>query len=262
MALLKGKGMMTGVNLIAKVYKTGITKDGKSQYIDVQVDARDPRGPEQTNLHLRSERVTGDDGKTRFNNGAPYSVGQMAEIAKAAGPNTEPILDKGGKEVGTLYGFKGNVMRRPRAAPAWWSTPRRSSPRISRSTTRRWTTSSRPCARPTRRTQRPRKHSARPPRPFRRPRPKSPRSAETEQSPCERPPDAIPGAFWLHGVWAEERDSSRQSSLRTLRWMSARRMEQNAAAKADPGWPAADAGPAPGDDAGFALVRNGALSRS
>ncbi|MET9656343.1 MULTISPECIES: hypothetical protein [unclassified Streptomyces] len=110
MALLKGKGMMTGVNLIAKVYKTGITKDGKSQYIDVQVDARDPRGPEQTNLHLRSERVTGDDGKTRFNNGAPYSVGQMAEIAKAAGPNTEPILDKGGKEVGTLYGFKGNVM--------------------------------------------------------------------------------------------------------------------------------------------------------
>ncbi|MCX5103423.1 hypothetical protein [Streptomyces sp. NBC_00439] len=110
MALLKGKGMMTGVNLIAKVYKTGITKDHKSQFADVQVDARDPRGPEQTNLHLRSERVTDDDGKTRYNNGAPYSVGQMAKIAKAAGPNTEPILDKGGNEVGTLYGFKGNVM--------------------------------------------------------------------------------------------------------------------------------------------------------
>lgn len=57
MALLKGKGAMTGVNLIAKVYDNGKTKDGKSVYADVQVDARDPRGPEQTNLHLKSERV-------------------------------------------------------------------------------------------------------------------------------------------------------------------------------------------------------------
>ena len=110
MALLKGKGAMTGVNLIAKVYKNGFTKDGKSVYADVQVDARDQRGPSQTNLHLKSERVTGDDGKTRFNNGAPYSVGQFEELVKAAGPNTEPILDQDGQEVGTLYGFKGNVM--------------------------------------------------------------------------------------------------------------------------------------------------------
>ncbi|MEU3047801.1 hypothetical protein ABZ705_15010 [Streptomyces sp. NPDC006984] len=110
MALLKGKGAMTGVNLIAKVYKNGVTKDGKSQYADVQVDARDPRGPEQTNLHLKSDRVQGEDGKVRYNNGAPYSTGQMEEIVKAAGPNTEPILNKDGNEVGTIYGFKGNVM--------------------------------------------------------------------------------------------------------------------------------------------------------
>lgn len=110
MALLKGKGAMTGVNLIAKVYKTGVTKDGKSQYADVQLDARDPRGPEQTNLHLKSDRVQGENGKVRYNNGAPYSTGQMEEIVKAAGPNTEPILDKGGNEVGIIYGFKGNVM--------------------------------------------------------------------------------------------------------------------------------------------------------
>lgn len=107
---LKGKGAMTGVNLIAKVYKNGGTKDGKSQYADVQVDARDPRGPEQTNLHLKSERVAGEDGTVRYDNGAPYSTRQMEEIAKAAGPNTQPILDKGGNEVGTVYGFKANVM--------------------------------------------------------------------------------------------------------------------------------------------------------
>lgn len=110
MALLKGKGAMTGVNLIAKVYDNGATKDGKSHYADVQVDARDSRGPEQSNLHLKSERVKGDDGQTRFNNGSPYSVGQMKEIADTAGPNTEPLRDKDGAEVGTLYGFKGNVM--------------------------------------------------------------------------------------------------------------------------------------------------------
>ncbi|MGW2984293.1 hypothetical protein [Streptomyces goshikiensis] len=110
MALLKGKGAMTGVNLIAKVYKNGVTQDGKSQYADVQLDARDPRGPEQTNLHLKSDRVQGENDKVRYNNTAPYSTNQMEEIVKAAGPNTKPILDKGGNEVGTIYGFKGNVM--------------------------------------------------------------------------------------------------------------------------------------------------------
>ncbi|KAB7839524.1 hypothetical protein [Streptomyces mobaraensis] len=110
MALLKGKGAMTGVNLIAKVYKNGVTKDGKSQYADIQLDARDPRGPEQTNLHLKSDRVQGENGKVRYNHGTPYSTGQMEEIVKAAGPNAEPILDKGGNEVGIIYGFKGNVI--------------------------------------------------------------------------------------------------------------------------------------------------------
>lgn len=110
MAQLKGKGAMTGVNLVAVVYDNGATKDGKSHYADVQVDARDPRGPGQTNLHLKSDRVKGPDGKTRFNNGAPYSISQLDEIKQAAGPNTEPVNDKDGNQVGTLYGVKGNVM--------------------------------------------------------------------------------------------------------------------------------------------------------
>ncbi|MEW1548341.1 hypothetical protein [Streptomyces tsukubensis] len=110
MALLKGKGAMTGVNLIAKVYKHAVTRDGKPQYADVQLDARDPRGPAQTNLHLKSDRILGEDGQIRYNNGAPYSTRQMEEIAKAAGANIAPVLDKGGNEVGIIYGFKGNVM--------------------------------------------------------------------------------------------------------------------------------------------------------
>ncbi|KOT57112.1 hypothetical protein ADK43_22005 [Streptomyces rimosus subsp. rimosus] len=101
---------MTGVNLIARVYDNGKTKDGKYQYADVQVDARDPRGPEAINLHLKSDRVKSEDGKVRYNNGTPYSVAQMEEIVKAAGANSEPIVDKDGHAVGTVYGFKGNVM--------------------------------------------------------------------------------------------------------------------------------------------------------
>jgi hypothetical protein len=110
MAQLKGKGSMTGINLIAKSFHNSVTKDGKSQYLDVQIDARDARGPEQTNLHLVSERQKTDDGKTRFNNGAPYSTGQFEEIKKAAGDNLTPILNKDGEEIGTVYGIKGNVM--------------------------------------------------------------------------------------------------------------------------------------------------------
>lgn len=110
MAQLKGKGSMTGINLIAKSFHNSVTKDGKSQYLDIQIDARDPRGPDQTNLHLVSERQQTDDGKTRFNNGAPYSASQFEEIKKAAGDNLTPILNKDGEEIGTVYGIKGNVM--------------------------------------------------------------------------------------------------------------------------------------------------------
>ena len=110
MALLKGKGAMTGVNLLAKTFNNNLTKDGKTRFIDVQVDHRDPRGPEQTNLHLVSERTQDKDGQTRFNNGAPYSSGQFVKIVDAAGPNSEPILDKDGQEIGRVYAVKANVM--------------------------------------------------------------------------------------------------------------------------------------------------------
>lgn len=110
MAILKGKGSMTGINVLAKVYDNGVSKDGKTHFIDAQIDARDARGAEQTNLHLKSELTTSEDGTTRFNNGAAYSTGQMEEIIKAAGPNTEPVLNKDGEKVGTLYAVKANLM--------------------------------------------------------------------------------------------------------------------------------------------------------
>lgn len=71
MAVLKGTGAMQGVNLLAKVLDKSTTRDGKTHYVDVQVDARDPRVRGQTNLHLKSEPVQGADGKRRFNNDLP-----------------------------------------------------------------------------------------------------------------------------------------------------------------------------------------------
>ena len=110
MALLKGKGAMTGVNLIARTYDNNVTKNGKTRYLDIQVDYRDPRGPSQTNLHLVS---TGSerDGKTQFSNGAPYDIeSQFDKMREAAGSNITPILDKDGDTIGQDLAFKGNVM--------------------------------------------------------------------------------------------------------------------------------------------------------
>ncbi|QXV57382.1 hypothetical protein [Amycolatopsis sp. TNS106] len=111
MAQLKGKGAMTGVNLIAKVYDSAKTKDGTTHFIDVQVDGRDHRGPGQTNLHLKSERTTTEDGTVRYENQAPYSASQLQEIKNAAGPKQWPLLSrKDGQRIGTMYSFKGDVM--------------------------------------------------------------------------------------------------------------------------------------------------------
>lgn len=104
MANLKGPGSMKAVNLIAVTYPNNVTKDGKSRYMDVQIDARDPRGPEQSNLHLVTERVK-HDGKERINNGAPYSTAQFAAIKEAAGANVVTLPS--GAEV---YAVKADLM--------------------------------------------------------------------------------------------------------------------------------------------------------
>lgn len=106
MAYLKGPGSMTGVNLIARVYDTAKTKDGKTVFADVQLDSRDPRGKDQTNLHLVSRKSP--EGNYQY--GAAYSAGQMEQIQKVAGTNVRPILSKDGENLGTAYAVKANVM--------------------------------------------------------------------------------------------------------------------------------------------------------
>jgi hypothetical protein len=105
MANLKGPGSMKAVNLIAVTYPNSVTKDGKSRYLDVQVNAQDQRGPGQSNLHLVTERVKDKEGKDRINNGAPYSTAQFASIKEAAGTNVVTLPN--GAEV---YSVKADLM--------------------------------------------------------------------------------------------------------------------------------------------------------
>lgn len=116
MAQLKGKGSMTGVNLIVSTFDNNVTKDGKTRFLDAQIDHRDPRAAGQTNLHLISNKVEGADGKARYNNGAAYTAqgkdggkSQFEQLVETAGPNVEPIL-KDGKPVGQRFAVKANLM--------------------------------------------------------------------------------------------------------------------------------------------------------
>jgi hypothetical protein len=105
MANFTGTGAFKDVNLIAVTYPNSVTKNGKAQYIDVHLDARDHRAPGQTNLHLVSERVKDKDGNPRINNGAPYTAAQFAAIKEAAGANCT-VLPNGAE----VYGVKADVM--------------------------------------------------------------------------------------------------------------------------------------------------------
>jgi hypothetical protein len=109
MAYLPGEGAMTNINLIVKTHFNNVTKNGKSQFLDVMVDHRDPRGPGQSNLHLVSRKQE-RDGKTYYNNGAGYSMDQFEKIKAAAGPNVEPVTNKGGEPIGAAFAVKASVM--------------------------------------------------------------------------------------------------------------------------------------------------------
>ena len=114
MAILKGPGAFTDVNLIAVQYDKSMTKNGKSAYLDMQIDAQDKRGPNQTSLHLVSDRQKDAEGNVRWNNGAPYSTDQLNTIKEAAGDNTIRVKNVDGEEIGTAYALKASIMKASR----------------------------------------------------------------------------------------------------------------------------------------------------
>lgn len=111
MAIFRGKGAMTEVNLLARTYDNAQTKDGKTRFVDVQIDHRDPRAAGQANLHLVTRDVTNPNtGKAGKDNASAYSAGQYDAIKEIAGPNTAELTNAQGERIGEVVGFKANVM--------------------------------------------------------------------------------------------------------------------------------------------------------
>lgn len=122
MANFRGKGSMGGVNILARTFHNAATKDGKAQFIDMQMDHRDAQAAGQTNLHLTSSKSKDENGKTVYNNSSAYSTSQYEAIQEKAGPNTEPIVNKDGEEIGQVLAFKANVMPSPKGNGALVNT--------------------------------------------------------------------------------------------------------------------------------------------
>lgn len=108
MAVLKGKGAATDVNLIAVGYTNAASET--SRWLDVQIDHRDPRAKDQSNLHLSSSKET-RDGAERYIHTVPYSESkQIPKMVEAAGDNKAPKYDIDGNVTGQIIAFKGSLM--------------------------------------------------------------------------------------------------------------------------------------------------------
>lgn len=86
---LKGEGSFTNRDLIVVSFDNQVTKDGKTRYLDVQMNREGLVGNEKvnTNLHLSSKAVKQEDGSVRYNNSVPYHMSQYDKLKEAAGDN-------------------------------------------------------------------------------------------------------------------------------------------------------------------------------
>ncbi len=107
---LQGPGSMTKRKLVVVTYDNNKTKDGKTQYLDVQLDARDEFAPGQTNLHAVTRSDKDKDGNVRYTNGAPYSADQFEAIKAAAGDNYVQLANRDGSPGPHVYTVEANVM--------------------------------------------------------------------------------------------------------------------------------------------------------
>lgn len=87
--ILKGEGSATERDLIVVSFDNQVTKDGKTRYLDVQMNREglSETEKENSNLHLHSTSQTLEDGTKRYNNAVPYAMSQYDKLKEAAGDN-------------------------------------------------------------------------------------------------------------------------------------------------------------------------------
>lgn len=118
MVFLKGTGAFKDLNLVAVHYDKAVSRDKetneiKGRALEFQLDARDAKAADQSNLNLVSKRDgKNPDGSDRHRNGTFYSAAQsnkMIEVAQQSG-NVFPVNDKDGNKVGVGFGIKAEAM--------------------------------------------------------------------------------------------------------------------------------------------------------
>lgn len=107
----QGENSMKGLNAVVLAYdnRSYNDKEGnlKGRFLDVRLHPEDRRAEGQTSLAFAVKKD--DKAPGGYNNGVGYSAKQLDAIKEAAGDNTAPLNDKDGKQVGTIYGVKGDV---------------------------------------------------------------------------------------------------------------------------------------------------------
>lgn len=107
----QGENSMKGLNAVVLAYdnRSYNDKEGnlKGRFLDVRLHPEDRRAEGQTSLAFAVKPDKNAPGG--YNNGVGYSAKQLDAIKEAAGDNVAPLNDKDGKQVGTIYGVKGDV---------------------------------------------------------------------------------------------------------------------------------------------------------
>lgn len=114
---LTGKGAMTNRSLLVITYPNSVTKNGKTQYADVQLNADEPDAAGKTDLHVSSVRKTLPENvaaklgkKFDWVNTQPYSMSQLDAIKEAAGDNFVVAPKADGTPGPTVYSVTASLM--------------------------------------------------------------------------------------------------------------------------------------------------------
>lgn len=108
MAILRGKGSMSGVELVVVEYPNAHSKNGARFFLDAQVRPVEGVAPQRV-PHLVSE-TRELDGRTVYDHQAGYSASQRDAIVAAAGDNFVQMPERNGHPGPCVYAVKADVM--------------------------------------------------------------------------------------------------------------------------------------------------------
>lgn len=108
MAILRGKGSMSGVELVVVEYPNAHSKAGDRFFLDAQVRPVEGVAPQQVPHLVSKKREL--DGRTVYDHHAGYSVSQRDAIVAAAGDNFVQMPERDGHPGPRVYAVKADVM--------------------------------------------------------------------------------------------------------------------------------------------------------